>query len=769
MEFSQDASKAVSIPLQERREIVSILCCVCVALWFGVASANAANGVSPGEEAASSGARTNDNSRFVVQAFRLSGISLGNTDELSEKLSRYTGMNVGEADLVKAASDLQLGLEKRGFTNAIVSIATNQITNGIVVLNVFRGLSPQILISGRRYTSTGAEVGPRLQAGAGEIKTTPTNAAPAAAANTNQGPTFVVRAYGIEGDTLLTTDVLASIFQKYTGTNIGVADIIKASSELQMEYRTRGFLTVNVAVPAQQITNEMVYVRVFVGRISEINVVGNRFFSSNNVMRALPSLRTNIILNDKIFQAELDRANANRDRQIYPQIEPGGELNQTALQLKVTDQLPLHAKVEFNNQNSPGTPELRVNSSAVYNNLWQHEHSVGVQYSFSPEVYKFGDEWNFYDRPLVANYSGFYRLPLGAPSSVEQSIAANSGSFGYDEATRKFRLPPPSGGAELNIYGSRSTIDTGVEATGNKVIFDVPGVRKVTESDSQQDITINEGVGFRLNGSLSQVTRWHSAWSLGADYKSYELTSHKTNSFQFTEVHLLQDGTPVSIVSEVHSAVPLTHNSIDYLPFALRYDGSMQDSLGSTAVGLGLSINTWYSGSRSNLHTIAGSTRSAGNWVILTPSFARDFIVYTNWVLTARADGQWASEPLISNERFGAGGVNSVRGYHEGEVFGDTGWHVTLEQKTPGHIVGLVYDKTPLMLRGIVYSDYAETYLLDPHGAKGRERLWDVGAGGVISVGPHWEARFLFSLPLLDAGSIEAMQPRFNFSLLGQF
>ena len=63
---------------------------------------------------------------------------------------------------------------------------------------------------------------------------------------------------------------------------------------------------------------------------------------------------------------------------------------------------------------------------------------------------------------------------------------------------------------------------------------------------------------------------------------------------------------------------------------------------------------------------------------------------------TIRADGQWAGQPLISTEQFGIGGVNSVRGYHEGEVFGDTGWHMSLEQKTPPHIVGMVHGSQPL-------------------------------------------------------------------------
>jgi len=132
------------------------------------------------------------------------------------------------------------------------------------------------------------------------------------------------------------------------------------------------------------------------------------------------------------------------------------------LRLKVEDRLPLHAKMELNNQNSPGTPDLRVNSSAVYNNLWQREHSLGLQYNFSPETQKPGPNWEFYDQPLIANYSAFYRMPLSSEQPVADVITSNPGSFGFDEATRRFRLPPPSGRTELNVFASRSTIDTGI-------------------------------------------------------------------------------------------------------------------------------------------------------------------------------------------------------------------------------------------------------------------------------------------------------------------
>jgi hemolysin activation/secretion protein len=491
------------------------------------------------------------------------------------------------------------------------------------------------------------------------------------------------------------------------------------------------------------------------------------------VVRALPSLRTNVIINGPLFQAELDRANANQDRQIYPQLEEGLQENTSTLHLQVKDRLPLHAKVDFNNQSSPGTPELRVNTSASYQNLWQLEHSVGVQYSFSPESYKSGDSWNFYDRPLVANYGGFYRLPLASPESVAAAVAAQPDNFGYDEATRKFRLPAPSGKPELNLYASRSAIDTDVTTLSSGTIFNTNGA-SLTRQDIQQDITINSAVGSRLSLPLATSAQFQSGLSSGFDYKGYELTSYKTNNFTFTSQIRDTISNPGHVITNINvstipSQVPTTARSVDYLPLSLRYDASLRDSLGMTAFGLGLSANAWYSGSSSNLQSITGSSESSGYWLILSPSMSRDFLFHTNWMLSIHAEGQWANQPLISNEQFGLGGVNSVRGYQEGQAFGDTGWWIGLEQKTPPHVVGMVYRNHPLTVRASAFMEYGEVYLLDPQGRQDRTPLWGTGFGGVASIGATWEARLLVSWPLLSAGTTHAGMPRLNFSLSAQF
>jgi hemolysin activation/secretion protein len=723
---------------------------------------------------AASGSSTNAAPRFDVRAYVVKCDPLVFTHAPAVTLSKYTGTNLGLERVVQAASDLLLEYQKQGYSKANISIARELITNGIVTLNIYQGVFPQILISGRPYFSArdgGAAA--RLAAAAPAA----TNAT--ATVKTNAEPRFSVIAYEIRGDTLLTTNTLMSIFARRTGTNVALSDITEAASDLQMEYRNRGYPTVKVVIPPQQLTNGIVKIRVFEGRLSEILVDQNRYFSSNNVMRALPSLRTNVILNGPLFQAELNRANADQpgkagqDRQIYPQLEEGLQENTSILHLQVKDRLPLHAKVDFNNQNSPGTPDLRVNTSASYQNLWQLEHSVGVQYSFSPEAYKSGEGWDFYDRPLVANYGGFYRLPLASPESVAETVAAQPDNFGYDEATRKFRLPAASGRPELNLYASRSSIDTGVTTLSSGNLYNTNG-NSLDRQDVQQDITVTSDVGARLSLPLKTSAQFQSGLSGGFDYKGYALTSYKTNAFTLTSQILDTISNPGHVttninVSTINSPVPTTARSLDYLPLSLRYDASLRDSRGVTAFGLGLGANTWYSGSASNLQSITGSSESSGYWLTLSPSMSRDFLIHTNWILALHGEGQWASQPLISNEQFGLGGVNSVRGYHEGEVFGDSGWWVGIEQKTPPKVLGLVYRNHPLTVRASAYMEYGEVYLLDPQGRQGRTPLWGTGFGGIASIGATWEARLLVSWPLLSAGTVEEGQPRFNFSLSAQF
>jgi hemolysin activation/secretion protein len=786
---------------------------VCLLLAFGcwtqgvTLRISAAEMVTYQDSPAFSTTTVESNAAFNVQIYVIGGNPLLSTNIVIPLLSKYTGTNVSLKEIVGAATALQSEYLNQGYPNMSIAFAPEQISNGIVTLNVFQAAFPQIVVAGNRFLFPGEVMSNSMAATVAAATNaasvvpfiqyltpaTPGEMAAAHAAllekmtavaaaekdrrihvvSTNAGPRFDVEKYLITGNSVLSPSDVAIIFTNIDGdfgTNVSFDAVSNTVVEFQRAYRERGYVTIAVGLPPQKLTNAMVKIQVTEGRLADINVIGNRYFSSNNVMRALPSLHPNTLLNGPIFQAELNRANASQDRQIYPLVLPGPRSGTSALQLKVKDRLPLHDKIELNNESAPGTPALRVNASAVADNLWQREESLGVQYGFSPELYKQGN-WNFYDEPLVANYGAFYRLPLGNPEPVENIIAGNPGNFGYSEATRQFRLPPPSGQPELNLFVSRSTVDTGVSAQPPKYIVPPGGAISVSSSSAQESLTVNSDLGARLTIPAKSTTDFQSSFSGGPDFKTYDLNVHQTNFFYFTlttvnPINPLQSITTTSTDASPNNAPP---KSLEYLPLSLRYDATWRQPGVTYGFGLGISGNAWYSGSKTNLQGIIGSTESSGHWATLTPSLSADFTSPGGWDFSLHANGQWASEPLLSTEQFGIGGVNSVRGYHEGEVFGDTGWRVSLEQQTPPHIVGIVYGNAPLTIRGSIYMDSGKVYLLDPQGRPGDTALWSTGVGLAASAGPHWETRFLFSVPLIGTSDTPSYQPYFNFSLTTQF
>jgi hemolysin activation/secretion protein len=824
------------------RRIVFFLYCWMAAATLNLAAADLTN--SPAAAGQS----------FHVVGYTVEGNPMLTTNVLMAVFSKYAGPNVSFEEIVNAAADLQLAYRDRGYPAMSVAVVPGRMTNGIVTMTVFQATIPQIVVAGKRYplnpsseisaipptnpainfTTTPKTNPPALAAGIVATNTAPpaairltspandTEKALARAAlfremaeaavrekdtrihvvSTNAGPRFDVEHYLIAGNSVLPPQTLAGVMTNIDGafgTNVSFDGIRTVLAELQNAYHERGYVTVSLGLPQQKLTNATVKLQVTEGRLVSINVKGNHYFSSNNVMRALPSLHTNMVLNGPIFQAELNRANANQDRQIYPVIGPGPDPGTSDLTLRVKDQLPLHAKVDFDNESSPGTPDLRINTSAVYNNLFDLDQSLGAQYSFSPQQYKGGNDWPFYDEPLVATYGTFYRVPLGNPVPISDEIAHSPGNFGYDEATHKFNLPAPTGQPDFTVFASRSTIDTGLENLSSGIIANNPGL-SISEQNVQQSLTVNQDIGGRLNLPIVTPNNLLVNLSGGLDFKTYQVGNYKTNLFGFNQAQFDEAGNPLPpLISTVASIVPATTQQIQYLPLSLRSDFSERDFAGTTTFGLGLGGNPWFtsqtyiteylttnvvSNGKTNpvtyaktskaygtqsLQGITGSGDSTGYWVVLNPSFTRTFMFYTNWVTTLRGDGQWASQPLISNEQFGIGGVNSVRGYHEGEEFGDTGWHFSFEQSTPSHTVGTVFGNTPLTLRGSVYMDVAAIYLLDPMGRPASTELWGTGFGFTAAVGSHWEARFLFSIPLIGTTTTPADQPYFNFGLTAQF
>jgi hemolysin activation/secretion protein/AraC-like DNA-binding protein len=646
-----------------------------------------------------------------------------------------------------------------------------------------------------------------------------------ATVSTNVGPRFEVEKYLVMGNSILPPAIIGQVITNADGafgTNVTFDGIRTTMTELQKAYRERGYVTVSVGLPRQKLTNATVKLQVTEGQLAAINVTGNSYYSSNNVMRALPSLHTNMLLNSHVFQGELDRANASRDRQIYPVISPGLEPGTSELTLKVKDRLPLHARVELNNQSTPGTPDMRANFSAQYDNLWDLEHQIGLQYSCAFQEFKSENDYSAtpLDDPLVANYSIYYRLPLGGYNSVQEQVDAHPGSFGYNEVTHKFNLPSATGRPELTIYASRATTDTGVQRGPQDFLADEMSTNSsgvvfhplsITTNSAGDNVTLNEDLGLKLTLPLPQLGKITASLSLGADFKRYQQTSYNTNENAFeTQYFDQQGGFHVDDFSAPQSQ-PAIYSIVNYFPFNIGLNGPVPDKFGTTFLNAAANFNVlpiFSEGTKSvsvtntiivngiPTNTVTqsekryfgdsfsdiGYANARDHYVTLQFSADRVQTIYKDWSVKLHADGQWANGALFSNEEYAMGGMAGVRGYTDGQAYGDTGWRFSIEPQTPFMNIGMVDGDVPFWVRASVFMDYGQLYLLDGNHFAGftslnglpagnvpnnpsRLSFWGVGWSATANIGEHCDARLTMAFPLIDPARRAGFSPEHNLHI----
>jgi len=270
--------------------------------------------------------------------------------------------------------------------------------------------------------------------------------------------------------------------------------------------------------------------------------------------------------------------------------------------------------------------------------------------------------------------------------------------------------------------------------------------------------------------------------------KRYQNTSYNTNNFYATTlITNTITGVVTPITTPFSTGQPVRTSQVDYFPINLGWTGSLPDPWGSTTMNAQFNYNLGSVGSLSQLAYCSGyysvSTNSHGatvtnslntaknNYYTVTAGATREQRLYQDWTALIHADGQWAPSPLFSNEQYAMGGSGGVRGYQEGENYGDTGWRVSVEPRTPMINIGMVDGNVPFWVRASVFMDYGEIYLVQKISAASRESesFWGYGGSLTANIGSHLDARLTVAFPLLATALTPAQSVHVYFGVGAQF
>jgi hemolysin activation/secretion protein len=225
--------------------------------------------------------------------------------------------------------------------------------------------------------------------------------APAAhAQGQEEAVTFEIKAFEVDGNTLFSEREILPVLEPFLGADKTADDVELARDRLERFHHEKGYPTILVNIPEQTVEQGIVRLQVIESKVGRVKVTGNRYFTMEKILKDLPSLRPGEILYVPKVQEELAKVNRSRGFNVAPVLMPGRGPGRVDVELKVQDKLPLHGSLELNNRSTQETTDLRLNAMIRYDNLWQKEHSIGLQYQTSPE-----------DMDEVQVVAGSYVLP----------------------------------------------------------------------------------------------------------------------------------------------------------------------------------------------------------------------------------------------------------------------------------------------------------------------------------------------------------------------
>jgi len=283
---------------------------------------------------------------------------------------------------------------------------------------------------------------------------------------------------------------------------------------------------------------------------------------------------------------------------------------------------------------------------------------------------------------------------------------------------------PLASGNYLALYGVKSESDVAAVGTLNVVgNGTIAGARYIVPLRGR-------GEGF-----------FHTA-TLGVDYKDFDQSVNLIDSGGFN--------TPIT-----------------YLPFTVGWDGTWleQSESGQRRTSkFGIAFNFHLRGLVANEQEFADKRfKGRSNYSYLRGKFSHEENWPSGWGMQARGGWQLTAQPLISNEQFAIGGVDTVRGYLESAALGENGISLSLEARTPNQAKKIADSLDDLHL--LAFVDGGTVAVLEPITADDRFTLAGAGLGlrlkgwGGVSAGLDW------AIALKDQGDTERGDSRAHFRL----
>ena len=197
-------------------------------------------------------------------------------------------------------------------------------------------------------------------------------AEPARAASTGDtGPTLLVKGFQITGNTIFTSEELLALVRPWVGKSAGTDQLLDAAEAIKNRYKDAGFFLTQVFVPAQEVPDGIVTLRVLEARIGETHAEVNTERVTpaivDGYMRLLPK---GAAVTEQNVERPLLLLNDLPGLKVSSVLRPGASTGEADLLVKVADDGKTFGGDGYvDNAGNESTGYVRVGADLVANGL----------------------------------------------------------------------------------------------------------------------------------------------------------------------------------------------------------------------------------------------------------------------------------------------------------------------------------------------------------------------------------------------------------------
>lgn len=219
-------------------------------------------------------------------------------------------------------------------------------------------------------------------------------------------PKLTIYEYQITGNTLLDPRDIERVLEPFLGENQEVSAVEKAAKKIERLYKDKGYPTVFVNIPEQDIRHGIIKMAVVEGKVQRLRITGANYYTLSGIRSELPAIQEGQTPYFPAVQQQLSKINARSQHlKVTPVLKPGKFPGSVDIELKVKDELPWVNQLSVSNFNSANTTRPRLEFNTAYNNLWQKDHGLSLQYQTSPEKTEEVSIWGFtYLMPVMEQH-----------------------------------------------------------------------------------------------------------------------------------------------------------------------------------------------------------------------------------------------------------------------------------------------------------------------------------------------------------------------------